>query len=511
MQTQVKLASVAPWDQGSPAIHGPDIHGVSVNKPFLYAIPATGERPLRFGADGLPAGLRLEATSGHISGAARQEGEFRVLLSAANRHGRSEKEFTIAVGGRLALTPPMGWNSWNAWRHWVDDAKIRAAADGLVRTGLAARGYIHVNIDSCWQGARGGPFSAIQPNRKFPDMPALANHIHGRGLKFGIYSTPWVEPYGCGAKEAMEEWGGPRLIGCSSGDPDPDYCPPPFPASGHYVGVVKHEAQDVRQWVAWEVDYLKYDWNPTDPKSLERMGRVVKAAPRDIILSLCTDARLRDIEALKTWAQMWRGIPDTGDNWPSLLKNAFMSDDYLREDWRPHIGPGAWHDLDMFALGPQFHSPTSSCPNKLTPDEQITHMTAWAIYPSPLILSCDLSALSDFELRLFGNEEVIAVNQDRLGKPAVRLHEERGQTLDADRPRRNGRIWARPLADGSLAVAFFNLAETADEPAVDFRDLGLSGSAAARNLWERRDLGRISGRLSVPVPPHGAQLVRLQP
>jgi len=510
MQTHVNLASVAPWDQGNPLIHGPDICGASANKPFLHSIPATGERPLRFGAEGLPAGLLLDDANGRMTGAARQEGEYRVLLSAENRHGRAEKEFTIAVDGRLALTPPMGWNSWNAWRLWVDDANVRAAADSLVQTGLAARGYTYVNIDSCWQGVRGGKYNAIQPNKKFPDMPALANHIHDQGLKFGIYSTPWVMPYGCSEKEAMAEWGGTRLIGCSSGEPDPDYPATAFPSNGHYVGVAKHEAQDVVQWVEWEVDYLKYDWNPTDPKSLERMGRIVKAASRDIVLSLCTDARLKDIAACKTWAHMWRGIPDTFDNWPSLLKNAFMSDDYLQEDWRPHSGPGGWHDLDMFALGPQFHAPTSSCPNKLTPDEQITHMTAWAIYPSPLILSCDLAALNDFELRLFGNEEVLAMNQDRLGKPAIRLREERRQPLAPGQPQRNGRVWARPLADGSLAVAFFNLADNPDELSADFQDLGLSGSVAARNIWERRDLGRVRERISIPVPAHGAQLLRLK-
>ena len=164
----------------------------------------------------------------------------------------------------------------------------------------------------------------------------------------------------------------------------------------------------------------------------------------------------------------------------------------------------------MFALGPQFDTPTSSCPNKLTPDEQITHMTAWALYPSPLILSCDLAALNDFELRLFGNEEVIAVNQDRLGKPAVRIHEQRGQSLDSDRPQFNRRAWARPLADGSFAVGLFNLADRPDEFPLEPGLLGLSGSVAVRNLWERRDVGRVHGRFSMAVPAHGAQLLKLR-
>jgi alpha-galactosidase len=208
---------------------------------------------------------------------------------------------------------------------------------------------------------------------------------------------------------------------------------------------------------------------------------------------------------------MWRSIPDTRDDWSIVLRNAFMSDDHSIEGWRPHIGPSAWHDLDILALGPQFHTQASSRPNKLTPDEQITHMTAWALYPSPIILSCNLTAMSDFELRLFGNEEIIAVNQDRLGKPAVPLHEERSQSIGAGLPHRKGRIWARPLEDGSTAVGFFNLAESPDELSLDVKDIGLSGSVIVRNLWERQDLGRIRDSFSIGVPAHGAQLVRVRP
>ena len=250
MSQSIRLAKVEPWDVGAPAIHGPDITGASSHKPFSYAIPATGERPIAFSVERLPAGLRFDSRTGFITGTATQAGDHRVLLRAENRHGQVEKEFTIAIGRGLALTPPLGWNSWNAWRRWVDDGKVRAAADALVASGLAARGYTYVNIDSCWQGERGGPHNAILPNRKFPDMKRLADYIHGRGLKFGIYSTPWVEPWGCTAAEAKADWGGGALIGCSSGEHDPEF-PKHHQISGKFVGQAKHEPNDVAQWVEW--------------------------------------------------------------------------------------------------------------------------------------------------------------------------------------------------------------------------------------------------------------------
>ncbi len=504
----IALARVAPWDEGTPGIHGPEVTGASAGKPFFYAIPATGERPMAFSVQGLPEGLRVDPRSGFISGFVRGEGDYRVLLEAANRHGKAEKEFVIAIGRGLALTPPMGWNSWNAWRRWVDEAKVRAAADAMVASGLAARGYTYINVDSCWQGRRGGPHGAIQPNSKFSDMKKLADYIHGKGLKFGLYSSPWVEPWGCSAEEARADWGGEALIGCSSGECDPDYPRLSFP--GKFVGRDKHEAADVAQWVQWGVDFLKYDWLPTDPVSLERMGQPLKSAPRDIIFSVCTEARLTWADAYLRWTEMWRSIPDTVDEWRSVLMNGFHADDHMGcEDWRPRVRPGKWNDLDMMALGPQFDTMNSTKPNRLTPDEQLTHMTLWALYPSPLILSCDLGAISDFELRLFGNEEVIAVNQDRLGKTATRVREQRTRGLGDGSRLHHLRVHARPLADGGIAIGVFNLADEGDIAELRGDDFGIRGRFTARNLWERRDLGQHEGSLEIGVPAHGAQMLKL--
>lgn len=507
----VELAPVEPWDIGAPTIQVPTITGASAGKPIIFAIPVTGERPITFQAQGLPTGLTLDAGTGILTGVTRSEGDHRIFITARNAHGKSERELTLAIGRGLALTPPMGWNSWNAWRRWVSDKHIRAAADALVRTGLAARGYNCVNIDSCWQGQRGGKFNAIQPNVKFPDMHALSAYIHQHGLKFGIYSTPWVEPWGCSAAEAKADWGGDALIGCSSGEQDPSYPRHQSQLAGKYVGIHKHEPQDVAQFVDWQVDFLKYDWAPTDDRCLERMGRCLENAPRDIIFSVCTDAKVMWADAYLRWCHMWRSIPDTADNWRSLQINGLCMDDYHGcEDWRAIVRPGRWNDLDMLALGPQFHSANSSAPNQLTPAEQVMHMTLWAIYPSPLILSCDLDAINDFELRLFGNEEVIAVNQDPLGKVATRVREERTRQLVPGARLRNYRIHAKPLSNGDIAVAVINIADDDDTIAVTAADLGLSRNFSVRDLWRRRDLGRHCDQITIDVPAHGAAMLRLR-
>jgi alpha-galactosidase len=509
MNSSIRLAPVTHWNIGVPAIHGPDLTGASAGKPFLYTIPATGERPLKFTAEGLPEGLAINPDNGQITGCVKSEGQYRILLKARNRHGQAEKEFDIIIGSELALTPPMGWNSWNTWRRWVDDAKVRAAAEHMVDSGLAARGYTYINIDSCWQGERGGKHNAIEPNRKFPNMPALAEFIHNKGLKFGIYSSPWVCPWGCSKEEAFADWGGGSLIGCSAGERDPDY-PNEYPQiEGKYVGKEKYEANDVAQWVDWDVDFLKYDWALGDMASLERIGRVIKNASRDIVLSLCTGMKIENIDAYKKWAHMWRGSEDTHDDWNNLLRTGLHSEEVNQRNWRPYIGPDNWYDLDMLALGPQFDTKESTTPCKLTLEEQITQMSYWALFPSPLMLSCNLANMDDFTLRLFGNEEILAVNQDRLGKPAVRVKEIRQQSLSSTKLLHDNRVHARQLSDGTLAVGFFNLSDHEDEVSIPLSELELRGTVAVRNLWERKDLGDMEDKITLSVPSHGSQIVKV--
>ena len=186
---------LTPKPPAKPRINGAKIFGVRPGSPFLFTIPATGERPIKFSASGLPGGLKLNDENGQITGSVGIPGTYYVMLKAENSEGKTEREFRIVVGDKAALTPPMGWNSWNGWGHHITDEQVRASAEAMVKTGLINHGWTYINIDVGWSGQRGGRYNAIQPNEKFPDMRGLCDYVHSIGLKIGVYSTPWINTY----------------------------------------------------------------------------------------------------------------------------------------------------------------------------------------------------------------------------------------------------------------------------------------------------------------------------
>jgi len=205
-------APLTPPAPATPRINGPSVFGVRPGSPFLYSIPATGERPMTFAVEGLPAGLTLDSATGRITGSLAKAGEYPVTLVARNARGENKRPFRIVVGEQIALTPPMGWNSWNCWHGDVTQDAVLCAAKAMVAAGLDRHGWTYVNIDDAWQGVRGGPFNGIQPNKKFPDMKSLADQIHALGLKFGIYSGPWLTSYAgyigssCDNEDGTYDW-----------------------------------------------------------------------------------------------------------------------------------------------------------------------------------------------------------------------------------------------------------------------------------------------------------------
>ncbi|MBQ7649382.1 MAG: putative Ig domain-containing protein, partial [Victivallales bacterium] len=363
IEFETTIAPVQPWNQGVPCINGPSVYGASPKREFLYLIPTTGERPMRFRAESLPARLSLDADKGVITGKAENAGTFDVTLTAENRLGKDSKLFKIVIGDHsLALTPPLGWNSWNCFRSDINQTQITEVTDAMLSSGLAAHGYRFVNLDSGWQSKRrGGQFNSIVPADTFPDMQSLCEHIHALGLKAGIYSSPYVRPWGTDG------------LGTTDGIPDTS-----FPFSYYkFVGMNRHELEDARQWAAWGFDYLKYDWVVTDMFNAAKMREALDATGRDMLYSLVIQVALKDAPKASELANLYRANADTTPTWDSISKIGFGNG-----EWNPYIGPGHWLDLDMLATTPRDGK-------SLTRNEMLSHISCWMMRPSPIMLDCD--------------------------------------------------------------------------------------------------------------------------
>jgi hypothetical protein len=265
---------LSPKPSAKPRINGARVFGVRPGAPFLFRIAASGQRPMHFTAEGLPAGLTLDADSGQITGSLKEPGEYDVHLRANNMLGEAERSLRIVAGEKIALSPAMGWSSWNCWGANVDQEKVLHAARALVSSGLIDHGFSYVNIDDAWQAKRGGPFNALQGNEKFPDMKGMCNEIHRLGLKAGIYSTPWVGSYA-------------GYPGGSSDNPNGDW---EKTKDSDHVGKYLLMENDAKQWAAWGLDYLKCDWWPPKPNEAKFVAEALRKCGRDIELSLSCDA-----------------------------------------------------------------------------------------------------------------------------------------------------------------------------------------------------------------------------
>ena len=475
---------IASSRTAAPRLNYPKITGATPGRPFMFMIPASGDAPLKFEAKNLPAGLKLDAKTGVITGSLKADGRTVVSVSVSNAKGKATGNFTI-VGGKdaLALTPPLGWNSWNVWGGIVTAEHVRQAADGMVSSGLAAQGYTYINIDDTWEaGWRTGPNGQnevakartangeILTNEKFPDMKGLVDYIHGKGLKAGIYT-------------------GPGNTTCQ-----------------RLAASFGHEEQDARTFAKWGFDYLKYDWcgypesaNTNSPLELLQkpyilMRGVLDKLDRDIVYSLCQYGWGKVWEwGDEVGGNLWRVTGDITDTWPSMSGIGFQQTGHEK-----HAGPGHWNDTDMLVVGKVGWGRGEPQPSRLTPNEQITHISLWALQAAPLLVGADMAQLDEFTINLLGNPEVLSVNQDVLGKAAGRLIGD-GRTD----------IWARPLSDGTMAVGLFNRNPEATSITVKFSNLGISGSQPVRDLWMHTDLARATNQFSATVPRHGAVLVRI--
>ncbi|MBX3738769.1 MAG: NPCBM/NEW2 domain-containing protein [Candidatus Didemnitutus sp.] len=475
---------LTPKPGPEPHLNGPRVYGARPGHPFLFRIPTQGARPIEFSAEGLPPSLHLDAAAGIISGTTPDRGDYTVTLHAGNGHGRDSRILKIVAGDTLALTPSMGWNDWYAHTDRVTDAMMRAAADLMISSGLADVGYDYVNIDDCWSNApthrdpqRVGPArdaaGNILPNRRFPDMKALTDYIHARGLKAGIYSSPGELT----CAKFASSWG--------------------------------HEAQDAAQFAAWGFDFLKYDWcsyrlKVGSPPSLDEMqrpyrlmGPLLRQQNRDILFNLCQYG----IGDVWKWGadvdgHSWRTGGDLGYELDRLfsvaLKNASLRD---------YQKPGSWNDPDYLQIG--FMGPNKpgekGKPFALNPTEQYAFMSLWSLMAAPLFYSGDLTALDEFTLNVLCNREVIAIDQDPLGECArvVKVDEECF-------------LMVKLLEDGSHAVGLCNGSEIPQRLAARWTELGFAGAQLVRDVWRQKDLGPFATEFAAEVPRHGVVLIRVQ-
>ena len=362
----------------------------------------------------------------------------------------------VCCAADLALAPPMGWNSWNKFAEKVDDKAVREMADAMASNGMKDAGYVYVNIDDTWEAGRDAQGN-IQTNSKFPDMKALADYVHNKGLKIGIYSSP-----------------GPKT--CAG-----------------YEGSYQHEEQDAKTWAAWGVDYLKYDWcsaekvyKPADMQGVyKKMGDALKATGRPIVYSLCQYGLQNVWEwGASVGGNLWRTTGDIEDNWKSISTIGFDK----QVGHEKYAGPGHWNDPDMLEIGN----------GGMSGPEYRTHMTLWAMLAAPLLAGNDLRDMNPATKEILLNKEVIAIDQDKLGRQGRRVSKEAGAEM-----------WMRPLENGDLAVALFNRSEAMVSVSALWELLGLKGKHKIRDLWAHQDLGSFRDAYSAQVPIHGVVLLRI--
>jgi alpha-galactosidase len=364
----------------------------------------------------------------------------------------------------LALTPPMGWNSWNKFGCNVSEQLIKGAADAMVASGMKAAGYQYVVIDDCWQVSRAADGTIVADPQRFPSgIKALADYVHAKGLKFGIYSDAGTET--------------------CAGRP----------------GAKGHELQDAKTYASWGVDYLKYDWCKSEGldqhDAYQKMSQALRASGRPIVFSMCEWGSSKPWLWAQGVGQLWRATGDIQDCWDCGTSWGGMGVSHiidLMAELYPYAGPGHWNDPDMLEVGN----------GRLTLAENRAHFSLWCLLAAPLIAGNDLSAMTPEILAILSNAEAIAVDQDPLGVQGRRVRDEGAKE-----------VWMKPLADGSRAVILFNRGSESGPIYVDWESIGLAPgtSAVVRDLWAKQDVATVAARFETKVAAHDVAFLRITP
>lgn len=412
-----------PVFTGKPEINPPYIVGNYPSTPFLHYIPTAGQRPIKWTAQGLPQGLKLDQSTGIISGSVATKGAYTVTLKAQNALGTDERQLVINIGEELLLTPPMGWNSWNTFGRHLTEELILQTADAMVANGMRDLGYSYINIDDFWQLAERGADGHIQIDKtKFPrGIKYIADYLHERGFKLGIYS------------DAADK------------------------TCGGVCGSYGYEETDARDFASWNIDLLKYDYCNAPHGRVEaferydKMGKALRATSRSIVFSVCEWGQRQPwMWAKKVGGHLWRVSGDIGDLWQRPATRGGLKGilDILEINapLDEYAGPGGWNDPDMLVVGIHGKSSSIGYESEGCTDEQYkSHFALWCMMASPLLCGNDVRTMNDSTLQILTNKKLIAINQDRLGKQAQR-------SIRADRYD----VWVKPLSNGTKAIACFN-------------------------------------------------------
>ena len=478
-----KIAPAKPFE-GAPIINMPLCYGASPNKPILFKIPVIGQRPMTYQAIGLPEGLTL--SNGIVSGQIAVEGDYEVMIVAENALGRAEQPIVLEIHpDRVQLTPLMGFTSWNALGYSVTQEQMELVADKMQTLGINEYGYSFINIDSGWQGEYGGPYDAIMPNAKFPDMKGFCDRMHSMGYKCGIYSTPMLNAFGCSIKRV------PLPPGCTQGEPDDR-----FADERGGIGLIRKEKNNALQWAEWGFDYLKYDWRPTDPYNAELMRKELVQTDRDFGFCVSVLARPEYHKYWKKYCNSYRCNMDSMGDWASFME---IYKSYF--DFIDYVNKGHYFDLDMLDLGQctVFTKDYGKESYGFTEDEMVTLYTARVITSSPIQISTNFSEFNDFEMSVYCNEEVIAINQDPAAyaaKPHMILEDGKKKV----------HVLKKKLHNGDYAIAVFNLGETTSHVKVYLDDM-----SQVRDVWAKEDLDPTATIVLPDMPPHTTRLYRITP
>ena len=370
----------------------------------------------------------------------------------------------LALDNGLAKTPPMGWNSWNKFACNVSEDLIKGAADALVSSGMRDAGYQYLVIDDCWQVDRDANGNIVADPKRFPSgIKALADYVHSKGLKFGLYSDAGTAT-------------------CQ-----------------HRPGGRGYEFQDARQYAAWGVDYLKYDWcdhgTQNSEASYSLMSAALKKSGRPIVFSLCEWGSTKPWLWARDIGNLWRATGDIVDKWDGKEKWGGLGVVQILDQvngLESYAGPGHWNDPDMLEVGN----------GGMTTTEYRSHFSLWCLLAAPLMAGNDIRNMTPEIHDILTDKELIAVDQDALGIQGHRVKQSGGLE-----------VWSKQLSDGGRAVALLNRTGADAKIAVAWTDLGYPDSlpASVRDLWAKHDLGAQKGSYSVSVPSHGVVVLRIKP